>query len=77
MRRVITWLLAGLGSLGLFEWVICGIIAAADPDNRFAQAGASERMLYVSISLMVAGLLAAWMNAKIGLAAKEVTRKDE
>lgn len=66
MLSVMTWVFAGLGSLGLFDWVVAGIIFAQEPDNPFAQAAAGRGWLYFSLFCMALGLALAWLSGVAG-----------
>lgn len=59
--KLAMWLFAGMGSLGLFDWVIAGIIAENDPSNRFASSAAGSGWLFISLLFMAIGLLLAWL----------------
>lgn len=66
MLRAMTWVFAGLGSLGLFDWVVAGIIVDQEPGNRYAQAAAGGGWLYLSMLSMALGLALAWLSGAAG-----------
>lgn len=64
--KLLTWVFAIIGVLGLFDWMFAKGFLKVDPDNKFAQDFSAPWVLYVSLTFMTLGLFFAWVSGPSG-----------
>lgn len=64
MARVLMWVFASGGMLAVFDWVVAGLLAQADPANSglAAQAHESPFLLVSGVVFMAIGLAIAYFS---------------